>query len=58
MAETAVKMEQMQATLRLLSRDMSQLAGAVADLQKATEDERHYRNFRMGEQRSRRKQAR
>lgn len=52
-ADTAVKMEQMHATLRLLSRDMSQLAGAVADLQKATEDERHYRNFRMGEQRSR-----
>jgi hypothetical protein len=51
-AETASKVEQMQATLRLVSRDMSQLAGKVAELQQAAEQDQRWHAFQMNEKRS------
>ena len=38
-AETASKIEQLQATLRLMSRDLGQLASKVADLQESSAQE-------------------
>ena len=38
-AETAGKIEQLQATVRLMSRDLGQIAGKVADLQATAEQD-------------------
>lgn len=52
-AETASKIEQLQATLRLVSKDMSQLATKVAELQAASEQQERWQTFKSGEKRSR-----
>ena len=51
-AETASKIEQLQATVRLMSRDMGQLAGKVADLQATAEQDQRWQAFQKGEKRS------
>lgn len=52
-AETASKIEQLQATMRLMSRDLAQIAGAVADLQQTADQEKRWQTFQLGEKRSR-----
>ncbi len=52
-AETALKIEQLQATLRLLTRDVSQLAGKVAELQEAATQENRWYAFEQNDKRSR-----
>jgi len=52
-AETALKLEQLQATVRLLSRDVGQLAGKVAELQDAAAQENRWYSFQQTEKRSR-----
>lgn len=51
-AETASKIEQLQATMRLMSRDLAQLAAKVADLQQAAEQDQRWQSFQMSEKRS------
>ena len=51
-AETASKMEQLQATVRLMSRDLGQLASKVAELQEASAQEQRWQTFQHGEKRS------
>ncbi len=52
-AETALKIDQLQATIRLLTRDVSQLSGKVAELQEvAAQDNRCYA-YQQNEKRSR-----
>ncbi len=50
-AETASKVEQLQATLRLVSRDMGQLAGKVAELQQAAEQDQRWQAFQQNDKR-------
>ena len=52
-AETALKLEQLQATVRLLSRDVGQLAGKVAELQEVTAQENRWYTFQQNEKRTR-----
>jgi chromosome segregation ATPase len=52
-AETALKLEQLQATVRLLSRDVGQLAGKVAELQEVTAQENRWYTFQQNDKRSR-----
>ena len=52
-AETALKIEQLKATLRLLTRDLSQLAGKVAELHEAAAQENRWYAFQQNEKRSR-----
>ena len=52
-AETASKIEQLQAAMRLMSRDLAQIAGAVADLQQTAEQDKRWQTFQLGEKRSR-----
>ena len=51
-AETAGKIEQLQATLRLMSRDLSQVAGKVAHLESSSEQEQRWQTFQTSEKRS------
>jgi DNA repair exonuclease SbcCD ATPase subunit len=51
-AETAGKIEQLQATLRLMSRDLSQVAGKVANLESSSEQEQRWQTFQTSEKRS------
>lgn len=51
-AETASKIEQLQATMRLMSRDLGSVAGKVADLQAVAEQEQRCQSFQNGERRS------
>ncbi len=51
-AETAGKIEQLQATVRLMSRDLSQLASKVAQLQDASEQDQRWQAFQQNEKRS------
>ena len=52
-AETALKIEQLQATVRLLTRDVGQLAGKVAELQEAAAQENRWYAFQQNDKRSR-----
>lgn len=51
-AETANKIEQLQATLRLMSRDLGDMATKVADLEAFADQERRLQTFQKGERRS------
>ena len=51
-AETAGKIEQLQATVRLMSRDLGQLASKVAHLQEASEQDQRWQAFQQNEKRS------
>jgi hypothetical protein len=51
-AETAGKIEQLQATVRLMSRDLGQLASKVAQLQDASEQDQRWQAFQQNEKRS------
>lgn len=51
-AETAGKIEQLQATVRLMSRDLAQIAGKVADLQQTAEQDQRWQTFQKSEKRS------
>lgn len=51
-AETAGKLEQLQATVRLLSRDLGQLAGKVGELKDVADQEHRWHAYRQGEKRS------
>lgn len=51
-AETAGKIEQLHATVRLMSRDLGQLAGKVGDLEQASNQEHRWQAFQQGEKRS------
>ena len=44
--------EQLQATVRLMSRDLGQLASKVAELQEASAQEQRWQTFQHGEKRS------
>jgi hypothetical protein len=48
-AETAVKIDQLQATARLLTRDMGQLAGKVAELQEVAGQDHRLHAFHQNE---------
>ena len=50
-AETAGKIEQLQATIRLMSRDLNAVAGSVADLKATAEQELRWQNFQKGDPR-------
>lgn len=50
-AETANKIEQLQATLRLMSRDLGDMASKVADLQAFADQERRLQTFQKGDRR-------
>jgi hypothetical protein len=50
-AETASKMEQLQATMRLMSRDVTQLATKVGELHDAAEQDQRWQTFQRGEKR-------
>ncbi len=52
-AETATKIEQMQATIRLLSRDVGMLTGKVADLQGIADQDHRWHAFQDNERRAR-----
>jgi len=52
-ADTALKLEQLQAALRLLTRDVGQLAGKVAELHEAATQENRWYAYQQGEKRSR-----
>lgn len=52
-ADTALKIEQLQATVRLLTRDVGQLAGKVAELQEAATQENRWYAFQQTDKRSR-----
>jgi len=52
-AETATKIEQLQATMRLLSRDVGELTGKVAELQDATAQDHRWYSFQQSERRAR-----
>jgi hypothetical protein len=51
-AETAGKIEQLQATIRLMSRDLGQLASKVAELQEKSDQGQRWHSFQQGEKRS------
>lgn len=51
-AETAGKIEQLQATIRLMSRDLGDVASRVADLQSTAEQDQRWQSFQKNEQRS------
>lgn len=51
-AETASKIEQMQAAIRLMSRDLGAVATKVADLQSTAEQEQRWQTFQKSERRS------
>ncbi len=51
-AETAGKIEQLQATVRLMSRDLGQLASKVTELQEAAEQDQRWQAFQQNEKRS------
>jgi hypothetical protein len=51
-AETASKIEQLQATIRLMSRDLGAVATKVADLQSTAEQEQRWQTFQKSERRS------
>lgn len=51
-AETASKLEQLQATVRLLSRDLGQLTGKVGELKDVSDQEHRWHAYRQGEKRS------
>jgi hypothetical protein len=51
-AETASKIEQLQATVRLMSRDVGQLAGKVADLERTADQDKRWHTFQQGDKRS------
>ena len=55
-AETASKIEQLQATLRLMSRDLGQLATKVGDLQEASAQEHRWHTYQQSEKRSKQAQ--
>lgn len=50
--ETASKIEQLQATIRLMARDLGDIASKVADLQSTSDQERRWQTFQKGERRS------
>ena len=50
-ADTALKLEQLQATVRLLTRDVGQLAGKVAELQEAGAQESRAYLYQQNEKR-------
>ena len=52
-AETAVKIDQLQATARLLTRDVGQLAGKVAEMQEIAGQDHRLHAFQQNEKRSR-----
>ena len=52
-ADTALKLEQLQATVRLLTRDVGQLAGKVTELQEASAQESRAYLYQQNEKRSR-----
>ena len=52
-ADTALKLEQLQATVRLLTRDVAQLAGKVAELHEASAQESRAYLYQQNEKRSR-----
>ena len=52
-ADTALKLEQLQATVRLLTRDVGQLAGKVAELHEASAQESRAYLYQQNEKRSR-----
>jgi hypothetical protein len=51
-AETASKIEQLHATVRLMSRDLGQLAATVSSLQQAAEQDQRWQTFQTSEKRS------
>jgi len=51
-AETANRIEQLQATVRLMARDLGSVATEVADLKAAAEQEQRLHSFQKGERRS------
>ncbi|MEO8422270.1 MAG: hypothetical protein ABI457_13865 [Hyphomicrobium sp.] len=51
-AETAGKIEQLQATMRLMSRDLGQLASKVTELQEKSDQGQRWHSFQQGEKRS------
>ena len=52
-AETATRIDQLQATVRMLTRDLGQLAGKVAELQDTASQEHRWYAFQQNEKRSR-----
>jgi hypothetical protein len=52
-ADTALKLEQLQASVRLLTRDVGQLAGKVAELQEVASQENRAYLYQQNEKRSR-----
>ncbi len=52
-AETSNKIEQLQASIRLMSRDLSHLANSVTDLQQNAAQEHRWQNFDAAEKRNR-----
>ena len=57
-AETAGKIEQLQATVRLMSRDLGQLASKVAELQETSEQDQRWQAFQQDDKRSKASKAR
>lgn len=51
-AETANRIEQLNATVRLMSRDLGHIAGKVADLEAIADQERRLQAFQKGDRRS------
>jgi chromosome segregation ATPase len=51
-AETANKIEQLQATIRLMSRDLGDVATKVADLRQVADQDQRWDAFQKGERRS------
>ena len=56
-AETAGKIEQLQATMRLMSRDLGQLASKVAELQEKSDQGQRWHSFQQGEKRSKKQSS-
>lgn len=52
-SDTSGKIEQMQATIRLLTRDVDQLADKVAELQGTAEQDKRWHTFQQSERRAR-----
>ena len=55
-AETASKIEQLQATVRLMSRDLGQLASKVGELQEAAAQDQRWYTYQQSEKRSKQTQ--
>lgn len=56
-AETASKLEQLQATVRLMSRDLARMAETVGELQQAADQDRRWHKFLQSEQRGKEAKA-